>query len=459
MSLADPTGEAWVFHIMVGLNQTGAVWAAQRVPDDHVAVVANQFIIDKIDFSDATNKNFYWSANLLEVARTAPELPVRLKGHSSDFSWKKYFARSVFDAEKRGSKVFAPVPMYGILRQWIVYRHTNQKLIDSSVPIPVSSLTDFPFSIPKDDVKFSLLDVMNLKREVYADTAYDMRKGALAGPYGSPNRIEGSTDFGNHGQTARAISIQRTTYGLVHVASPNLASDMPSAVTWLAVDQPLTSVFVPFHAASLKAEKNQYAKDVYGVGNPQKFEWNSSAWWAFDFVSNTMNHNFQNMSEQYVFPLRDSLQSDLIEKNEVIQKDMSLLAERREFEKAYNLAASFDTRSQSETVGKWWDLAGLLIVRYNDGFFNYPNLDRPGSTSIGYPQQWQEMMGFSRDTILPQYVHKIASHWTGWTDFDFSLMPKLKQVINNFILIRTGNKMRSLMFMNYSKWFLSRSSL
>ena len=39
------SGEAWVFHISAALNNKGAIWAAQRVPDDHVAVVANNFII------------------------------------------------------------------------------------------------------------------------------------------------------------------------------------------------------------------------------------------------------------------------------------------------------------------------------------------------------------------------------------------------------------------------------
>ena len=51
VTLVDGTGEAWVFHICGGVpsnkskptwaGQRGALWAAQRVPAGHVAVVAN----------------------------------------------------------------------------------------------------------------------------------------------------------------------------------------------------------------------------------------------------------------------------------------------------------------------------------------------------------------------------------------------------------------------------------
>ena len=42
--------EGWVFHILPALDsvpELGAIWAAQRVPDDSVTVLANMFTIRK----------------------------------------------------------------------------------------------------------------------------------------------------------------------------------------------------------------------------------------------------------------------------------------------------------------------------------------------------------------------------------------------------------------------------
>jgi len=45
--------EAYIFHIVSSdTNGTSAVWVAQKIPDDHVAVVGNLFVIREIDFDD-----------------------------------------------------------------------------------------------------------------------------------------------------------------------------------------------------------------------------------------------------------------------------------------------------------------------------------------------------------------------------------------------------------------------
>jgi len=54
--LVADLAEAWIFHIVSSdSNGTSAVWVAQRVPDDNIAVVANAFMIREIDFNDSTN--------------------------------------------------------------------------------------------------------------------------------------------------------------------------------------------------------------------------------------------------------------------------------------------------------------------------------------------------------------------------------------------------------------------
>lgn len=40
--------EAWMFHILPDRAGTAAVWVAQKVPDSHVSVVANSFVIRNV---------------------------------------------------------------------------------------------------------------------------------------------------------------------------------------------------------------------------------------------------------------------------------------------------------------------------------------------------------------------------------------------------------------------------
>lgn len=64
LTVIDPD-EAWMFHIIPDDTGTSAVWVAQRVPDDHVSVVANGFVIGDVDPS---SQDFMFSANLWSAA-------------------------------------------------------------------------------------------------------------------------------------------------------------------------------------------------------------------------------------------------------------------------------------------------------------------------------------------------------------------------------------------------------
>ena len=69
LSIADPN-EAWVLEVFgVGPDwdpesgELGAIWAAQRVPDDHVLVIPNWSVIKEIDLGDP--ENFMASTNYI----------------------------------------------------------------------------------------------------------------------------------------------------------------------------------------------------------------------------------------------------------------------------------------------------------------------------------------------------------------------------------------------------------
>ncbi|KAJ1621735.1 hypothetical protein T492DRAFT_619025 [Pavlovales sp. CCMP2436] len=64
--IGDATGELWVFHILPGPEVGGAVWAAQRMLEESITIVANMFIIRQMDLSDPTT--FRASKGIVELA-------------------------------------------------------------------------------------------------------------------------------------------------------------------------------------------------------------------------------------------------------------------------------------------------------------------------------------------------------------------------------------------------------
>jgi dipeptidase len=71
LSIVDST-EAWVFHVLPNRAGDGAVWVAQKVPDDHVSVVANAFVIRGVpELGAAGATDFLTSANLWTEAEAA----------------------------------------------------------------------------------------------------------------------------------------------------------------------------------------------------------------------------------------------------------------------------------------------------------------------------------------------------------------------------------------------------
>ena len=65
--ITSPLTQVWIFHILPDDTGSSAIWAAARVPDSHVSVVANAFVIREVNVSDSSN--FLASGNMLQVAK------------------------------------------------------------------------------------------------------------------------------------------------------------------------------------------------------------------------------------------------------------------------------------------------------------------------------------------------------------------------------------------------------
>ena len=224
--------EAWIFHVSPDNTGSSAVWVAQRVPDENIAVVANSFIIREIDES---SKDFMYSSNLHQVAM-------------EEGFWHPNEGKLNF------LKAFAPQrlhPNYCHRRVWRVF-----SLAAPSINLPSTTdsfATDYPFSV-KVDQPLSVETVMSWQRDHYEGTEFSTTQGLASGPYGDPNRF----DFGpaenltieeaRQGEFPRTISLFRTSYAVVAVAResvPDLLAQM-----WLCQYAPDMSSFFPFYVAS-----------------------------------------------------------------------------------------------------------------------------------------------------------------------------------------------------------------
>ncbi len=147
ITIAD-TKEVWQMEIFgEGPDKIGGVWAAQRIPDDHVGISANISRIGEIDLKD--KDHFIASENIFEVAKAMGFWD----GKSTFKFWQAY---------GNSKKPFA-------IRDFFVLNALAPSLNLSY------NADELPFSV-KPDNKVSVHDVIALYRETYEGTEYDITK-------------------------------------------------------------------------------------------------------------------------------------------------------------------------------------------------------------------------------------------------------------------------------------------
>jgi dipeptidase len=363
LCIADPN-EAWVLEVFsVGPDwepesgELGAIWAAQRVPDDHIAVVPNWSIIKEIDLKDPDY--FRASKNYKQVA--------------IDHGWY----------DPSSGKPFVWQEAYSpILREWALSRFwlffstyapsyrdwPNKKLITpfSSYDAYHQYLEDmsfYPFSV-KPEKKLSVQDVIAFQRSVYAGTIYDMtadtdwlvpdgkggfKKSPMTTPFPTRDMRE-LLDI-----TWRRM-VSRGGYGMV----AQLRGWLPAAiggVYWFYVDNQYTSTYVPIYAGTQKIAP------AYKTYDPDKFS-DDSARWAVDFVDNLLYLRWQEAIKD-LRKVRDPLEASFFENQRSIDKE-ALALYKTNPEKAKAFLTEFTWKSMEKTVKMYRELREYLISKYTN---------------------------------------------------------------------------------------------
>ena len=365
LTITDPN-EVWLFEIAgpgilwePGSGEPGAVWAAQRIPDDHVSVIANRSRIGEIDLDDPDY--FMASENVKSLAQEMgwwqPE--------EGPFSfWKAYCP------EPYGGRY------YQQRREWRVL-----SLLAPSLNLDPYAEEQYPLSVKPDD-KVSVQDLMIIKRDYYKGTQFDLTEGMAAGPFGNPNRYPTPTNVKPEGKEnldwERAISMFRCSYSFISQARSWLP-DPVGGLLWFGEDAPHSTCYVPLYCGITEVPKS------FSSGRRDVFD-EDSAWWAFNFVSNWADLKFSYMIED-IQEAQDELEGSFFAMQPAVEN-----AAHEMYEKDPALAVKYLTgysnTSANKAVERWWELAKELIAKYDDGYVN--------DSSVGYPTWWLEEVEFGK---------------------------------------------------------------
>ncbi len=358
LTIADKK-EVWHFEIVgPGKGKTGAVWVAQRVPDDHIAVNANASTIKEIDLD---NKDFFMaSENIYDVAE--------------ENGWYKPGEETF-----RFCDIYAPKSRKSVAarrREWRVF-----DLLAPSLKLSPTS-ENYPFSV-KPDEKVSLQDLVKVFKDYYQGTPYDMRRNItatgkegneiispLANPFMPYDQLE--IDNVNGGwfhvddETGhirflgeRTIARWYTMYGTI-IQCRDWLPDEVGGVVWLAQDNIASSIYIPVYCSVTDLPKSYKTP-----GRPNGYT-RESAWWAFNRLGTLAAQRWGDMHKD-IDVVWNPWQEELFSNQVKIEKEAQDLLKQSPV-KAKKYLTEYTNKWGDKVVNRAWKLGDELWTKYDEKF-------------------------------------------------------------------------------------------
>jgi dipeptidase len=345
MTIADPQ-EVWHLEVVgPGKGKVGAVWAAQRVPDDHISVNANASTIKEIDISD--KDHFMYSDNVFEVAK--------------ENGW--WDESEVF----RFCYAYAPESRTSIAarrREWRVF-----DLLAPSLKLDAYA-ENYPFSV-KPDEKVSLDDLIIVFKDYYEGTDYNFVKDLTVTdedgktiispmanpfmPYDMNKLFRINSGWGWRGE--RTIARWYTMYATIIQCRSWLPDDI-GGVVWLAQDNVASSIYIPiFAGTSDLPESYKTPGRVNGYTR-------ESAWWAFNRLGTLAAQRWGDMRKD-LDAVWIPWQKEVY--NEFLELEKSLKTVENEAERS-KMMTDFTIKWGEKVVNKAWSLGDFLWTKYDEKF-------------------------------------------------------------------------------------------
>lgn len=355
--------EAWIMEIAgKGKGEKGAVWVAARVPDGSITVHANMSRITTFPLDDS--QNWLYSPDVIDFAIK--------KGFYNPKSGQPFSFRGAYHPHIPKLMVRSCAG-----RVWSIYRRAApSRNFSPAFFRNEAGAEDYPLFI-KPDKKISVHDVMQLMRDHFEGTPWDMTQGVEAGTFGNPYRYRGLTweVDGKKYAWERPISSQQASCTFI-TQSRNWLPDKIGGVYWFTPDDPYTSCFAPFYCGITRVP------EPYATGDYEKFSWNS-AWWVSNFVS---NYTYERWSK--VLPDVQKVQREYEARFITLQPiiDEAALKLAKTDETLMNQFLTDHCAGQGNALFvRWRELAEYLITKNIDGYVHEPG-KKP--QEVGYPDRW-----------------------------------------------------------------------
>lgn len=370
-SIADAR-EVWILEMIgkgpsqpAGSSSTpsrrGALWVARKIPDGMISAHANMPRIRQFPLAD---KDTLYAKDVISFAREKGYF----RGKDEEFSFADAYAPATFESLRSCE-----------LRVWSMFRRAAPSLgLSPDFAKGVAGAKRPPLWV-KPDKKLSARDVMELMRDHFEGTEFDLAKGVGAGPYHLPYRWRPLRwEFGDSKYlNERSASTQQTGFSFVAQARSWLP-DPIGGVLWFGVDDTASTVYVPIYAGTRRPPK-PYAT---GTANFEQFSWDS-AFWVFNFVANWAYSRYDAMIED-IRKVQRELESEFVARvPEIDRAAAKLLVESPE--RACDYLTEQSIGMAERTVARWKKLGESLIVKYLDGNVR----DELGRVKHpGYPDDW-----------------------------------------------------------------------
>ena len=354
LTIADPN-EVWHFEVFgEGKEQIGGVWAAVRIPDDHVGVSANISRISRLDLKD--EENYMASTNVFSVAKR-----LGLWDGKTPFSfWKAYSGTNYFNEVKSFS-----------IREFFILNKLAPSLHLSY------DAEELPISV-KPDKKISAEDVMALLAETYEGTEYDMTRNlkvalkdketnkvdSVVSPVANPWMTRDMVTLLNSlkpgsVERQRLVAVPQCAYSTVI----QLRDWLPNAVggvVWMSFDNPGQSPRFPIFCGT---------KDLpacFKVCGQHRFR-EDAAVWTFRRTNKLATVKWGVTKEEIQKGMAHFIEKGQIELPYVEKRFKDILSTKGE-EAAKDFLTDYTADFAGSTLLRWKELGDSFWTRFERGF-------------------------------------------------------------------------------------------